>query len=306
MSDIQTFAEPTGDTSGIDVDSLMSQIESGGPSAPEMSAPPPEQSPAQTQAAQNGTTSPTQAQNEIEFTWNGKQIKAPLDRAKQWAQQGYDYAQKMAEFNRRQEEIAQKEAWAKTAEDRYKPIDEYVQQNPQFWDFVTQQWQQQQLQAQGQGGLDPSNPVVQKLLSEINDVKQFKQTLEQERQTQQRVQEDQQLDGEIKSIREQYKDLDFDAPQADGTSLEQRVLKHAIDNGIKSFKTAFRDLLHDELLKKAEERGKEAITKDIQKRNKTGLLGVSPTPRKGVNHAEDIKTKSYDRLLEEALSEIGA
>jgi hypothetical protein len=299
----QGIQEPSGaDLGSIDVDSLMNEIENAPSEDRAMGAAPEPQS----QPAQDGSQSPTQTQSEIEFTWNGKQIKAPLDKAKQWAQQGYDYAQKMAEYNRRQQEFSQKETWAKEAEGRYKAIDEYVQQNPQFWDHVTQSWQQQQISGQQGQGIDPANPFVQKLLTEINDVKQFKQTLEQEKAAQARVQEDQQLDTEIKSIREQYGDLDFDTVGAEGTSLEQRVIQHAIQHNIASFKTAFRDLLHDDLLRKAEERGKEQITKDIQKRNKTGLLGTSPTPTKGVNHAADIKTKSYDRLLDEALSELRA
>lgn len=303
VTDQPGIQEPTGDMSGIDVDSLMSEIESGGNHERPMSDPAVEAAPP---AAADGTQSPTQTQSEIEFTWNGKQIKAPLDKAKQWASQGYDYAQKMAEHNRQQHERAQRETWAKTAEERYKPIDEYVQQNPEFWEHVTQTWQQKQLQGQGEGGIDPANPFVQKLLTEINEVKEFKNSIQEQQQQEARLKEDQALETEIKSIREQYKDLDFDTVQADGTSLETRVIQHAVNNGIKNFATAFRDLLHDELLKKAEERGKEQITKDIQKRNKSGLLGTSPTPTRGVSQAEDIKTKSYDRLLQEALGELGA
>ena len=302
MSEQSFFAEPTGNTAGIDVDGLMNSIESTGeaPSAdpaPDMA----EAAPAQAQSQSQAAPSPTA--QEIEFSWNGKQIKAPVTdpRVRQWASQGYDYAQKMADFNRRQQEIAQRE---QELTGRYGAIDEYVRQNPQFWEHVTQEWQRQQMGGQ----VDPNNPVVKQLQSlqqEISQVKEFKQTIEQERLQLQRQQEDQALEGEIKSIREQYPDIDLAAPGADGASLEHRVIRHALDNNIKSFRAAFRDLLHDDLVKRAEDRGKEAVSKELQKRQKSGLLGTSPTPTKGLSQAENIKSKSYEALLDEAIAEAG-
>jgi hypothetical protein len=301
IGESQTFAEPTGDLGGIDADALLSSIESTG-SAPEQEA---AQSPEPAEAAQQSQQQqqPSAAAQEIEFTWNGKQIKAPVTdpRVRQWASQGYDYAQKMADFNRRQQEIAAKE---QELTGRYGQIDEYVRQNPQFWDHVTQEWQRQQMGGQ----VDPNNPLfkeLQSLKSEIGQVKEFKQTLEQERLAIQRSQEDQALEQEIGSIREQYPDIDLAAPDANGASLEHRVIKHALDNNIKSFRAAFRDLLHDDLVKRAEDKAREAVSKDLQKRQKSGLLGTSPTPTKGLAQAESIKNKSYEQLMREGLEELG-
>lgn len=301
MSEQQIFADGTGDVSGIDADAIMASIESTGHAPEAAPIAEPTASPEPAAASQQPQAQPTA--QEIEFTWNGKQIKAPVTdpRVKQWASQGYDYAQKMADFNRKQQEIAARE---QELTGRYGAIDEYVRQNPQFWDHVTQEWQRQQMGGQ----VDPNNPLfkeLQSLKSEIGQVKEFKQTLEQERLAIQRQQEDQALEQEIGSIREQYPDIDLAAPDANGASLETRVIKHALDNNIKSFRAAFRDLLHDDLLKREADKAREAVTKDLQKRQKSGLLGTSPTPTKGLSQPEDIKNHSYESLHQLALQELG-
>jgi hypothetical protein len=304
------IADPT---SGMDVDALLASIdgdrqgeipmtssEEGTQIETDTPAPAAEQKPAeQTQAP---------ATQEIEFTWNGKQIKAPITdpRLKQWASQGYDYNQKMAEFNQRQAEIQKQAEWAKQAEDRYKAIDEYVQKNPQFWDHVTQTW----TQAQSQNPLaDPNNPVTQKLQATESKLSQIEQFIESQRQAQEAAlqqQEDQRLNQEIKSIQEKYPDLDLTQVDESGKTLETRVLEFAIENGIKKFSTAFNAFNHDRLLKLAEEKGKEAAQRELQKKTKLGLLGTSPTPTRGFSQPKNIKEQSYESLYEEALQEAAA
>lgn len=287
--------EPTGDTSSIDADALLAEIEKASPerdarsesTAPESEAPPVKETP---------ETSPTLS--EIEFTWNGKKIKAPIDKAKQWAQQGYDYAQKMQEFG------ASKQAWEterKRFEESlapYRLIDEFAKSNPDWWKQVEQSYQERMSSAQ-------SNPELSQLRQELSELKKFKDSLETERQEARRKEEDEKLKTEIQSIRDEFKDLNWDQPDDSGQTLEKRVLMHAMENGIASFRAAFRDYNHEHLLKLAEERAKESKTKDIQKRTKEGLLGVSPTPKKALAPAENVKSKSYDDLLREAKEEFG-
>jgi hypothetical protein len=264
-----------------------------------MTAPPEQPSQPQAQAPQPQQ----QAAQEIEFTWNGKQIKAPISdpRVKQWAAQGYDYSQRMAEFNKTQQEIAQRQQQIAEIENRYKPIDEFVKQNPDWWTHVQSQWENRQR------ALDPTNPLAQELSqvkNQLQEINQFKEQLLTEKQLQQREQLDRALADEVQSIRKTYSNLDWDSPDANGYSLEQQVIKYAVDNGIRKFTTAFRDYYHDNLLKLAEERGKESIGKNIQKQTKLGLLGQTPTPKKQLSNAQDVKSKTYDQLLSEALDEL--
>lgn len=277
----------------MDVDQLLASVESEGQGTGEipMTAPQEERQPAP--AAQQ------QEAQAYKLMVGGREISVPANdpRLTQWASQGYDYAQKMAEFNKQQAQI-------KELESQYKPVDEWVKQNPQVWQELMAKYQGQTPQQQ----MDPNNPlsqVVQQLQEEIG---QFKPVIEQvltERQQAQIQKQDQELEGQYESIRKEYPDLDLNAPQPDGQSLEYHVLKFANENGLKRFDHAFKLFNHQHLVSKAAERAKEEVAKDIQKKTKMGLLGKTQAPTKGLTKAQDVKAKSYNDLLEEAIAESG-
>lgn len=281
----------------IDVDALLTSIEERGSgqdipmTQPESEAPPAKAESPQVPAAST-------AAQEFEIAWNGKTIKAPVDKVKQWASQGYDYNQKMQEYNQLKQEL---EGRGKKYDSEYKPIDEYIAQNPQWWEHVQQAYQNREKMSQD----NPLAQEIQSLKSQLKEVVEFKNTIAEEKAQVERVKEDEKLTTEIQSIREKFADLDWQGVDESGLSLEQRVLKHAIENDIKTFRAAFMDLNHETLLKKAEERGKEQVSKDIQKRNKLGLLGKSPAPTRHASNTESVKDKSYEQLMDEAIEEMG-
>ncbi len=90
-----------------------------------------------------------------------------------------------------------------------------------------------------------------------------------------------------------------------GLTLEMRVLNHAQENGINSFRAAFRDFNHEKLVAIAASKAREDATKKRQMDAKNGLLGVSSTPMKGVQSAQNVKNKSYNDLVNEAKAELG-
>jgi hypothetical protein len=280
-----------GNLENFDVDATLSAIESPSTERP-MSAPP-----EQTQQTQTPTP------QEFEFNWNGRQIKAPLDKITKFASQGYDYSQKMAEFKRQQQEFETQ----RQALNPFQEVDAYARANPDWWNHVRSSYESraQQQAAQSQPAEGDLTQFIDPLKSDLNEIKEWKNSVEQERIAYQRNQEDQQLEGEIKSIRESYKDLDFDRVDEEGLTLETKVLKHAVDNGIKNFKTAFRDYMADELVKRAEARGRELAVKERQEHAKRGLLGKTQAPTNGLKPAQNYRQKSYQDLTNEALDELG-
>lgn len=305
--------EPTGNISGIDADALLSSIESGGnhdipmhgpeePAAPAaQGAETPEAQPkAETQPA------PTPA-DEIEFQHDGKAIKIARNdpRLITWLQQGYNYPQAIAKERQRVEQ--ERQAFEKQYSP-YKTIDEYAKQNPDWWSHVQQAFEQRD--AQPKAGDSPELAQIkaqlrQEIMAEIKPIQEKFTSIEQKEQAEQVAREDQALGSEIQSIREQYSNLDWQSPDQAGMTLEQRIIKHAIENKIESFRAAFRDYSFDHLAKLHEERGKETVQKDIQQRQKLGIIGQSSTPKKGIKPAENVKTKSYDDLMREAKEEYG-
>lgn len=295
--------EPTGSIEGIDADALLSEVEGGnnreipmhGETAPAESAP----------ASQEQPKTAAQAAAELAFKYGEQEIKVPYTdpRLSQWASQGYDYAQKMQAFKAEQARIQQEWSEREKTISPYKTIDEFAKQNPEWWAHVQHSWEQRS--QGGQAGAPGSNPEFETLRKELNDLKQFKTSFEQEKIAQKQCQEDQALESEMKSIREKHADLDWQTPDADGLTLEARVVKHAVANGINSFRAAFRDYHHDHFEQRWKEQGKEAVIKDVQKRTKLGIIGESPTSKKGPQPPTNFKKQSYDDLMREAKEELG-
>lgn len=244
---------------------------------------------------------PTVQPEEFEFTWNGKQIKSNKDNLIKWASQGYDYAQKMNDFNKRLEETNSRYAQAENLQKTYGPVDEWVKQNPEKWESL--QSAIHKVQASGE------NPELLRKLSSLEEkilnADKFIETLQQKEQEEKQAKIDDELTKEIQSIQEKYKDLDWKSVDESGHDLSWRVCEHAVKNGINSFRAAFRDMLHDDLIKSSEAKGRESLTKERQIKQGVGLLGKTQAPTKGVMKPNNIKSKSYDDLAREGLEELG-
>jgi hypothetical protein len=234
----------------------------------------------------------------------GKEIKAPLEKVLSWAQMGYDYPQKAQALKAQQEEFQRQRLenetkWKETESKwaPYKQIDEYAAKNPDWWSQVQQAYQQKIQAAE-------TNPEIAQLKQELQEIKEFKNQILSEKNSVKAQEEDKQLVSEIESIRKSFPNLDFSTPDEDGKTLEMKVLQHAVDNNLQSFRVAFRDFYHDHLIGKAREEGKELASKEVQKRTKLGILGETSKPTKGLKVAENVRSKSYNDLVQEALNEL--
>jgi hypothetical protein len=275
----------------INVDELLEQI--GAPT------PPPEM--------EGGEPAPTEPAQQEQPVWNGQEwefevggkkvVPESRDHITTWMKQGYNYSQRMGELNKTHaQRMAEAESAFKKAqetESRFKPyseIDQYAKQNPDWWSFVEQSWQQRAQQSQ----LDPNlERIINPLKEELGSIKEFVGTLQERealeaeaRAAEAAQKEDQALDQEIGEIRKQHPNIDLNALDPEtGKTLEWRVLKHAQENGIKSFKTAYRDLLHERLIEDAKANGRQAIAKDKETQIKKGILGQTKVPTKDLKPA---------------------
>ncbi len=279
------------DVNDIDVDQILSEVNGQSADIPMTSEP--QGSP---QAAQ---------EPEYEYTARGQTIKEPLSAILKRASQGYDYSQVMNDLNRQKQELDMKFK-------NYAEVDQFAQQNPDWWNYVVQQYSSRggqapasQEQTQEQQGERELPPELNAIKSELDELKQFKNELLQEKNRQMQEAEDAKLVQEIDEIRKQYPNLDLNRVDESGKTLEVKILEHGVQNNIKSFKTAFRDFYHDELVKRAREEGIELAKKDVARKTKLGLLGESLTPTKQLTEATNLKNRSYDDLTKEALAELG-
>lgn len=254
------------------------------------------------QDTQPSQTQSTPVEDSWEITVGGKPVKASREQLIQWAQQGYTAPGRISQLSKDLERYKSEETkWAEM-QNKYGEVDSYVRQNPQFWEHVMQSYQQR-----NQVLNDQSNPLaqtVQSLQSRIEEQSQTLAQIMQERQKMTEQQQDQAYLQTFEELKKSYPDVDFETPNAEGMTLEYRVLKHAQENGINNFKTAFRDYYHDELMSRTEAKAKEEAIKQQQKTKKAGILGITTTPQKG-RPSGNIKDMSYDDLMKEALEELG-
>lgn len=246
-----------------------------------------------------------------ESVWDGKSwainvggkeaIPESRDQLIAWAQRGYNAPVKIRELQTQLDQWKSKEAQLNELHGKYNEIDDYVRKNPQFWQHVMQAWQNK-----GQALQDPNNPmagVVSELQQQVQSLVQYKNQIEQQQTAYRTQQEDVQYMSQLEEMKKTYPKVDFDTKGEDGKSLEYRVLEYANENGIKNFKTAFRDFYHDELQKMAIADAQEKSAKERQKATRAGVLGKSTTPTKGIT--SDVRGKSYGDLEREALQELG-
>lgn len=245
---------------------------------------------------------------EWEFDWNGKKI-APdsRDKALKWMSQGHNYSQRTAEHNMAVKAWEQQKAALEAkykGYDRYAQIDEFARSNPEWMEHVNQAFlnRGQQPAAQGQSSPD-FRALVEPLQKELQEIKAWRdeQLAEKSRLDQERF--DKALSTEIEEIRGQHANIDFDAVDESGQSLESRVLAHAQQIGTSSFRAAFRDYYHDKIMESAKASQLSAQAKAPAVAAKRGILGTSPAPRKVADAPVDHRGRSWDELNELAKAE---
>lgn len=237
--------------------------------------------------------------HQLEYAANGKQVKEDLQTILKRASQGYNYAQEMGRLTT---ERAGWETKVKTAEElhgKWGPYDEYAKKNPEWYQHWQKAWesrgQNPELPQSDQGNIEARlNAILEQKLQPVNELLS---SHEQRKQQEALEVEDRQLDSDVKSIREKYKDLDFDATDPEsGKSLEFKVLEFMSQNNMKSFTTAFKAFYHDELVKREVEKAKADKSSEIQGRTKAGI--IDPKSTSGKRAEPNLKGMNWDQLTD--------
>lgn len=240
-----------------------------------------------------------------EFIVNGKPVEV-TDQAKydQWAQQGYHYSQQMEDLNNQRAKFEQQQAEMQARLDQYKSIDAYARENPDWWNHVEENWNNREIHK-----MTPElQAAIKPFMSEFNQVKEFINNYQKQQEEIKAQQEDAQLQKEVEDLGKQFPEVNFGAKDQSGQSLEMRILQHANAHGIPSFRAAFLDYYHQDLLKVYEGRGRKAVETDLANRKKSGILGQSKAPVKAASQSQrlaDPRRKSWSDVLAEGKQMLG-
>lgn len=250
--------------------------------------------------------------HQLEYKAADKPVKENLQTILQRAQQGYHYAQNMQKlkmdregFETERKTIQQQIEEAKTINDKWSKFEQYAKENPEWYDHWNGAWENRQQAPGQQTAPDDVQARIDAVLAE--KLKPFEGLLSEKQQSEQRqkiADEDRMLDESIKSIRTQYKDIDFDRTDPEtGKSLEYQVLEFMTQNGINNFQHAFKSFYHDNLVKREIERQKEAEQKALVDRKKKGIVDEKTVP--GSRKQVDTKNMSWDQLAQLAAKDLG-
>lgn len=247
-----------------------------------------------------------------EFDFNGRKVSPDsLEKARTWMSQGHNYSQRMAEINRRQKELDSLGERYK-GYDRYSEIDAFARATPGWMDFVNQQFVQRGSwkpgQQPGEGAVSEApewQAALAPLQAELQELRQWREEQLAQAQQAEEQRHDEALKQEIESIRAANPNIDFDAVDESGRTLEGRIVLHAAEIGTTSYRAAFRDYLHDQLVESAKAAKLAAEAKAPAAAKASGILGTSPTPKKGPTAPVQTRGRSWDELRDLALSEHG-
>jgi hypothetical protein len=241
----------------------------------------------------------------FEYSANGKTVKEDIDTILKRASQGYNYAQHMTSLKQQQSDLESRMKQAQELESQWKPYQEYAQQNPEWANHWKQAYDNRFNSFSGQQNEQPSyqsqdNSEVSALKSQIAELRSL---YDKDKETRMVEQQDIELNNQINEVKSLYPDVDFSYSDPEtGKSLEYAVLEHGSLHGITSFKAAFRDFYHDQLMQNAVSRAKEDTAKELQNRQKKGFMSTSDTPQLMTTQSRDSrKNMSYEQIIQEAM-----
>jgi hypothetical protein len=241
-------------------------------------------------------------ENQFVLKHKGKEIALDPEKAKAYAQKGYDYETKMREFKVQKKLYEQEIEKQKSMYGELAEINEFAKQNPAFEQLIQREW------AKIQSGQDiPVAPEdkVTLLESRVNQLVEKLESQEQQNSLRKQAEMEAAQETQIESYKSKYSDFDWDSKDENGATLEDRIMQNMIDKGVKDFEIMADHVLKTELLARQQMEAKKKIGKQIQHANKHGLGQITKTSQQKTSKAKDIGNKSYDDLVAEGLAELG-
>lgn len=246
------------------------------------------------------------APQRFKYQANGREVEEPIDMILKRASQGYNYAQRMAEFKQERERYTgELDGLKKQSEtlSKWKQFDEYAVKNPTWAQHVEEMWAKKDQFSNPD--IDPNDPVNQRFAEmektygeKLSRVDKF--LAEQEAQKQQAAVAavDSKLSKAISSVQEKYKDIDFATADETGQSLENRILQHAIDNEIGSFEAAFKDYYWDQLTARERDRALSEKAASTKGDFKAGIVARTAIPSLGAKAKLNPRNSTYEGIYE--------
>lgn len=296
-------------TDEIDVDALYDQVMAPEVGISDPSGPDADSSP--TTVAPTASTSSIADDAMVTINWRGKDVSLPFSKVKNFAQQAYSYSEDNRTLKSERESFESERQQHLAEMEEIRRIDAYARENPQWlshWQQAYQAAQQQQQQQPYQGQSDFSNPlqpVVQTLQQQVAELQSHFASHKEQAQTEAESRATKQLDEKISAYREEHPYFDWNTPDDNGQTLEDRVIQYAADNNIGRFNVAADSMLMQQIIDKRVELAKADTAKQIQKQHKLGRGQITDKSQKDAIVGKHRKGMRYDDVMGEVYKELG-
>jgi len=238
----------------------------------------------------------------VKYTANGKEISEPIETVLKRASQGYNYAQRMAEIKAQEAQWQKQLEESKSLADKYREIDEYARQNPDWfnhWNNAYQNRSQGFSNSPEQSGFDPNQItglIEQKLQPHLGTLQEMQERLNREKVEQ----ENKLLDSQVQKTKQKYADVDFSASDPEsGKTLEFKVYELMAQKGYDDFETAYKVLDHDNIVARQIEKAKADLVKAEQQKRKQGIVAEKSAKKPD---AVNYKQVPENKLIDDALA----
>ena len=238
----------------------------------------------------------------LKYTANGKEISEPIETVLKRASQGYNYAQRMAEIKAQEAQWQKQLEESKSLADKYREIDEYARQNPDWfnhWNNAYQNRSQGFSNSPEQSGFDPNQItglIEQKLQPHLGTLQEMQDRLNREKVEQ----ENKLLDSQVQKTKQNYADVDFSASDPEsGKTLEFKVYELMAQKGYDDFETAYKVLDHDNIVARQIEKAKADLVKAEQQKRKQGIVAEKSAKKPD---AVNYKQVPENKLIDDALA----
>jgi hypothetical protein len=230
------------------------------------------------------------------------------DKVTEYAQKGFDYELKMhqlkserAAFEEKMHELEDSQKKFSEKKEYWESIDKYMMENPEFAETVKQAWDNR-LGEQSQTRMSPEYQTLQDTIQQLQERLNAQDTERQEHS--QKKAEESLVQAKV-DYKKDHPDFDWDAKDEFGQTLQEKIEKHAVDNGIRSYKLAANSYLFDQHMKRTEMKAKEVAAKELIEKKKQGLGPITDRSIRQTKQARALGSMSYQDLASEALQELG-
>ena len=242
------------------------------------------------------------AQGEFVITHKGKEITLDTDKARSFAQQGYDYSKKMHQLRVDRKLFEQETEKTRNELKELQEINAFAKENPAFEQLIQREWAKIQAGGELQVSPEDKNMILE---SRLNQVLERLNAQEKDIAARQTAEIEAKQEGAIESYSQKHSDFDWNTKDENGATLEDRIMQAMIDKGVKDFEIMADHVLKKELMVKEAMQAKEQVAKKIQTAHKKGLGTITDKSQLAAKTAENVSAKSYDDLVAEGLKEFG-